>query len=128
MSVIVRDTGFCADDWIGEAAQRQDLPGTTDPAGLAAIWPGKTLLCIDFASPADGRGFTLARLLRLSGFKGRLRARGELLPDQYPLARRAGFDEIEIDPRRAQRQPENQWISQSHLYTYDYQSRLRGTV
>ncbi len=131
MSVIVTERGFVKDQTpahTGSGVRRVDLCADTDPAQLAQHVAGADLVTIGFASFTDGRGFTLARLLRLQGFAGRLRACGALLPDQFPLARRAGFDEVEIDASRAARQPENQWTSENHLYTYDYQSRLRGRV
>ena len=80
----------------------------------------------DFPSFADGRGFTLARRLRLIGYKGRLRARGHVLADQYAMARRSGFDEVEIDDALAERQPEDQWLRRANWQAHDYQSRLRA--
>ena len=72
--------------------------------------PHLRLIRIDFPSFADGRGFTLARLIRLLGFMGRLRAKGHVIADQYAMARRLGFDEIEISPDLAKRQPEEHWL------------------
>ncbi len=129
MNVIVTDAGFVragAESPADGAAIT--LPPDTDPADLPAIAECAQPVVIDFPATTDGRGFTLARLLRRLGFRGHLRARGHLLPDQYPLARRAGFDDVEIDDERAARQPENQWTRAIHLHTYDYQSRLKGAV
>ena len=99
MSVIVRDDGFHSDD---------------------------ALIRIDFPALSDGRGFTLARHLRARGFAGRLRARGHVLADQYAMARRAGFDEVEIDDDLAARQPAEQWVFRADWRAHDYQSRLKG--
>ncbi|MEP0247052.1 MAG: DUF934 domain-containing protein, partial [Roseobacter sp.] len=77
-------------------------------------------------SSADGRGFTIARALRLRGYTGRLRARGHVLADQYAMARRCGFDEVEIDSALAERQPESQWQFRANWQAHDYQNRLRG--
>ena len=63
----------------------------------------RDLLAIDFPSFSDGRGFSLARRLRELGFKGRLRASGRLIVDQYAMARRVGFDEVEVAPDIAAR-------------------------
>jgi uncharacterized protein (DUF934 family) len=81
---------------------------------------------IDFPSSADGRGFTIARNLRLRGYTGRLRAHGHVLADQYAMARRAGFDEVEIPDDLAARQPQDQWLARANWRDHDYQSRLRG--
>ena len=89
--------------------------------------PHLRMIRIDFPSFADGRGFTLARLIRLLGFTGRLRAKGRVIADQYAMARRSGFDEIEISPELASRQPEEQWLFRANEWQeYDYQARLRA--
>lgn len=82
------------------------------------------LVSIEFASFADGRGFTIARTLRSAGYRGRLRAAGHLLADQYGMARRSGFDEVEISQDLARRQDEAQWRARSSWREHDYQSRL----
>ncbi|MEY8829047.1 DUF934 domain-containing protein [Sedimentitalea sp. XS_ASV28] len=134
MSVIVTDTGFELDDWnsgycdAGQAANDAvalDVPSDTDPASVP-LHSGLRMIRVDFPSSADGRGFTIARQLRLRGYQGRLRARGHVLADQYAMARRSGFDEVEIDDALAARQPEDQWLARSNWQQHDYQSRLRG--
>ncbi|MEM7213855.1 MAG: DUF934 domain-containing protein, partial [Pseudomonadota bacterium] len=51
-----------------------------------------------FPSFTDGRGFSLARLLRERlGFQGEVRALGALLPDHALFLLRSGFDTAEID-------------------------------
>ena len=84
------------------------------------------MIRIDFPSSADGRGFTLAAMLRRAGYKGRLRAKGHVLTDQYAMARRSGFDEVEIDDALAARQPEAQWLFRADWENHNYQARLRG--
>lgn len=119
MSVIVTDAGFAAPD--GQAFV--DLPGD---AFLPVDLQGVSALRITFSGFADGRGFTLARQIRLAGFAGRLRAAGPLLADQYAMARRAGFDEVEIPDEIAARQPEDQWRFRADWRSHDHQSRLRA--
>ncbi|PQO24505.1 oxidoreductase [Rhodobacteraceae bacterium WD3A24] len=137
MSVIVTDTGFARDDWTGgfaapdEAAAGSnaaglDLPGDADPAALADRLGGLGMVRVSFPSFADGRGFTLARRLRRMGFTGRLRAAGHVLADQYAMARRVGFDEVEISDDQARRQPEADWLARADWRTHDYQTRLRA--
>lgn len=137
MSVIVSDEGFCEDDWtagftvvpneaIGENAPGLDVPSDANPVELFANLVGVRVLRVEFKSFADGRGFSLARQLRLLGYKGRLRALGPLLSDQYAMARRSGFDEVEISAEQAKRMPEASWVFRADWRSHDYQSRLRG--
>ena len=134
MPVLVTDTGFTPDSWTTGYASPDcandvtalDLPGDTDPLTLTNRLPGLEMIRIDFPSFADGRGFTLARRLRLMGYQGRLRAKGHVLADQYAMARRCGFDEVEIDDALAQRQPEHQWQARAKWQQFSYQARLQG--
>ncbi len=133
MTVIVKDDGFSKDDWqdgfvsLGAAndATALDVPSDADPNEIP-ICDGLQMIRVDFPSSADGRGFTIARALRLRGYEGRLRARGHVLADQYAMARRSGFDEVEIDQDLAARQPEDQWLFRANWRAHDYQNRLRG--
>jgi uncharacterized protein (DUF934 family) len=122
MSVIIRDEGFVPEDYTGDWV---DLPSDTHPEALAQHGNAPAIR-IAFPSFSDGRGFTLARLLRLAGYQGRLRAEGHVIADQYAMARRAGFDEVEISEPLAARQPEDQWRARSNWRAHDYQTRLRA--
>lgn len=132
MTVLVTDTGFGPEDWTAgfseadsrEADEGLDLGSDTDP--LTVDFDGVPAIRVDFPSFADGRGFTIARQLRLRGFTGRLRAKGHVLADQYAMARRVGFDEVEIGEDLAKRQPEDQWLFRSDWQAHNYQARLRG--
>ena len=125
-TVIVTDRGFGPDDWTGAAAEVAELAPGDDPRPLAGRLDGLRLVRIAFPSFADGRGFTLARLIRQQGYKGWLRAQGHVIADQYAMARRSGFDDVEIDDDLAARQPENQWLARADWRAHDYQSRMRG--
>ncbi|WP_102109255.1 DUF934 domain-containing protein [Oceaniglobus roseus] len=126
MTVIVTDDGFGPETF----AAGFEGPGTLDlapDADVAALdLDGVEAIRVAFPGFSDGRGFTIARLLRLRGFRGRLRAKGHVIADQYAMARRAGFDEVEIDAALAARQPEDQWLARADWRAHDYQSRLRG--
>ncbi|WP_321832097.1 DUF934 domain-containing protein [Thalassovita sp.] len=134
MSVIVTDTGFAADDWTGPIAELEnldnaiavDLTSDADTSVLADHLDRLQLIRVDFPSFADGRGFTLARELRLMGYQGRLRAKGHVISDQYAMARRTGFDEVEISQELATRQPEGEWKFRADWRANNYQSRLRA--
>lgn len=133
MTVIVTDKGFADDTWtlgytpLGEAANDApalDVSPDADPNNIPLT---PDLIRVNVPSFADGRAFTIARILRLRGYKGRLRAKGHLISDQYAMARRSGFDEVEIDAELAARQPEEEWQFRANWTEHDYQSRLRGT-
>ncbi|MGI3211625.1 DUF934 domain-containing protein [Roseovarius tibetensis] len=135
MSVIVTDQGFAPDDWTspvtpldeaGAHTTALDLPNDTDPATLAGRLDGIAMIRVHFPGPADGRGFSIARRLRLMGFSGRLRAHGHVIADHYAMVRRSGFDEVEIADELADRQPEDQWLFRANWQAHDYQARLRG--
>jgi uncharacterized protein (DUF934 family) len=138
MSVIVTDTGFAPDDWTGGLVPLNDWPvkgpdmgldlvPDTDPARLADLLSAP-LIRITFPSFSDGRGFTLAARLRRLGYRRRLRAAGHVIADQYAMARRSGFDEVEIDTDLAARQPEDQWLARADWQAHDYQTRLRAAA
>ena len=123
MSVIVRDDGFHAEDWAGAVVE---LAPDTDAGQLASLTAGADLVRVAFPAFSDGRGFTLGRRLRALGFTGRLRAAGHVIADQYAMARRSGFDEVEISDELAARQPEAQWKARADWQAHEYRARLRG--
>ena len=140
MTQLVNDTGFVIDDWTGsfrdwegvtssaypsDAGYGLDVPNTVGADQIVPYFNQAALIRIDFPNSHDGRGFTIARHLRLLGYKGRLRAHGAVLADQYTMARRCGFDEVEISAALALRQPEPQWLFRANWKDHDYQSRLR---
>ena len=55
------------------------------------------LVALDFPKFKDGRAYSQARQLReRHGFRGELRATGEILRDQFLFLQRAGFDSLEV--------------------------------
>ena len=140
MPIIVTDKGFAVDDWappfLSVAELRLSdtgghgvtLPVDQDPAQLLPYFDQVGMFRVPFENFADGRGFSVARRLRLLGFSGRLRAAGHILADQYRNARRSGFDEVEIDEARAARQPENQWRRFADWQAGDYRRHLRKSA
>lgn len=127
MSVIVTDDGFAAADWADglNEAEVLELPSDTQPEEVA-LSEGLKLVRVEFPSFSDGRGFTIARVLRRRGYTGKLRAFGHVISDQYAMARRSGFDEVEISDDLAARQPEGEWKFRADWRAHDYQSRLRA--
>ena len=69
------------------------LETDADPAALAPDLARFNVIAVRFASFTDGRGYTLARLLReRHGYRGELRAIGDVLRDQLYYLSRCGFD------------------------------------
>ncbi len=82
-----------------ELAARGDvavwLGGADDPAELAADLARLPLVGVDFPKFADGRGYSIAVLLRgRYGYTGELRAIGDVLRDQFNYLVRCGFDAL----------------------------------
>jgi uncharacterized protein (DUF934 family) len=55
------------------------------------------LVEIDFPKFRDGRGFSSARILREAGFKGEIKATGDVLVDLVFFMQRCGFDSFQPD-------------------------------
>jgi uncharacterized protein (DUF934 family) len=78
------------------------LPNDVAPATIAPALGRFTLIALSFPRFVDGRAYTQARLLRgRFGFRGELRAIGNVLRDQLLFMARCGFDSFEVDAERA---------------------------
>ena len=134
MSVIVNDHGFqpvatIASVNLAEITAHQgtlDLAQTDDPTLVLPYLGTLKLIRIAFPAFNDGRAFTIARRLRMAGFKGHLRAVGPVIADQYAMARRVGFDDVEIPDDLAARQPQAQWLARADWRAHDYLARLKA--
>jgi len=87
----------------GEALAARKAPvGVAVEAGAdaqthLADLAGRPLIALAFAKFVDGRAFSYARMLRdRYGFKGELRAIGDVLIDEIPFMLRCGFDSFEV--------------------------------
>jgi uncharacterized protein (DUF934 family) len=87
--------------WRGQQAALLGRQGRTgvwlepseDPAVLFAAGPIPELVAVRFPAFTDGRGYSSARLLReRHGFRGELRAIGDVLKDTLADLARCGFD------------------------------------
>ena len=68
-----------------------------DPAALAADLDDLSAIGVNFPVAGDGRGYSIATLLRTRyGFKGELRAIGNIGRDYLHFLRRVGFDAFEV--------------------------------
>jgi uncharacterized protein (DUF934 family) len=91
-------------DWAG-------ADGRIDTSGI-------TLIAIAFPAYTDGRGYSLARLLRTRyGYEGELRAVGDVLIDTIHYQSRVGFDSFLVkaghDPQKA--------LAALHAFSVHYQ-------
>ena len=120
MSVLVKSGKFGNADFDGF-----EISNDLDREELRTIARRESAIAIPFPSFADGRGFSIAQRLRRLGFTGTLRARGHVLADQYPLALRSGFDEVEISDELAARQGEAQWLEAFSRINNTYLERLK---
>jgi uncharacterized protein (DUF934 family) len=74
-----------------------DWPNDRRVAELAPWLGHLALVALNFPKFRDGRAYSQARLLRETyGFRGTLRATGDVLRDQFHFLVRAGFDSFEV--------------------------------
>ncbi len=75
------------------------LANTDKVETLAPYISQMALVALPFPSFADGRSYSLGRQLRLDGYRGELRAEGNILPDQLQYLRQVGFDTFVVTER-----------------------------
>ncbi len=85
------------------------------------------LIVISFPSFSDGRGFSQAHYLRRQGYKGELRAKGWLLPDQLRHLLQCGFSSIDLDDTIYQRHGAADWQNPS-MVKPNYQRGYAGAL
>ena len=77
------------------------VPSNKLPGDIPAI-DRLALIAIEFPAFTDGRGYSVARLLReRHGFRGELRAVGTVLRDNLRYLERCGFNVFELAPGKA---------------------------
>jgi uncharacterized protein (DUF934 family) len=73
------------------------LEPTDDPAKVAGELAGVARVEVNFPKFGDGRGFSIGRLLRERyGYKGELRAVGQITRDHLFFLESCGFDAFEL--------------------------------
>jgi uncharacterized protein (DUF934 family) len=73
------------------------LEPTDDPALLAGALAGVRVIAVNFPKYGDGRGYSIARLLReRNGYRGELRATGAVARDNLRAMAQCGFDAFEL--------------------------------
>lgn len=92
MATLIR-RGKIANPSRPEAGEVLRLEPADDPAAVAARLPGVACVEVNFPLFTDGRGYSIARLLRERyGYEGELRAVGDVQRDQLFYLSRCGFD------------------------------------
>jgi uncharacterized protein (DUF934 family) len=72
-------------------------PNARDVVDLAPHLDRLALVALEFPKFRDGRAYSQARLLReRHGFRGAIRATGDVLRDQFVMLVRSGFDSFEV--------------------------------
>jgi uncharacterized protein (DUF934 family) len=73
------------------------LAGDDDPAHVSDDLGHLSVIAVHFASFTDGRGYSIGRLLRERyGWRGELRAIGDVQRDQIYYLSRCGFDAFDL--------------------------------
>jgi uncharacterized protein (DUF934 family) len=74
------------------------LPNDIDVGEVAPTLGAFAVVILEFPTFKDGRAYSQARLLRERfGYRGEIRARGEVLRDQAFFMARAGIDAFEVE-------------------------------
>jgi uncharacterized protein (DUF934 family) len=147
---LLKAQGFVADDWLkldleDELPARGDVVVSWErltrdwetlvkhDGRLGTVFPNNAkvealrlylarlgLLILSFPSFTDGRAYSIARQLRADGYRGELRASGEVLPDQLQFMTQVGFDSFEVGDRFS----ENRWLKAVAQMSLSYQHGL----
>ncbi len=84
-------------EWLTARSDAVLLGPSDDPYALGNVFQALTAIAVEFPKPTDGRGFSIARLLRERlGWHGELRAVGAVAHDQLAFMHRCGFDALEL--------------------------------
>ncbi len=106
----------------GEISTQMDncqiIPTDTKPENLENFLTNNQDVIIEFSSFRDGRGFSLAYLLRIRhNFQGRIIANGNLVPDQAQFLLRSGFTDTQINEKNLKT-----WQECAHRFAKFYQN------
>jgi len=100
----INETPVSIEDFLGasNATAVRIEPGE-DARALLPHLDRIALVEVAFPAFGDGRGYSSARILREAGYRGELRASGDVLVDQLFAMRRSGFDSFApnkaLDPK-----------------------------
>ena len=86
-------------DWLSGGIVAGDAVlanGADDLPSLLAQAEKLSMIAIEFDTFADGRGFSMARMLRRQGYAGEIRAVGDVAMDRIDFMQRVGFNAFEL--------------------------------
>jgi uncharacterized protein (DUF934 family) len=99
-AILISSARFLADaEALSRRAGRTGViwPNNRDVDDLVPYLGRLAVIALVFPTFRDGRAYTQARLLReRHGYRGELRATGQVLRDQFLFMLRAGFDAFEV--------------------------------
>jgi uncharacterized protein (DUF934 family) len=96
------------------------VPNTIKAADLLPYFSRLAMVLLPFPAFTDGRSYSLARHLRLDGYRGELRATGNILPDQLQFMLQVGIDSFDVSDRF----PLEAWQHAAKLMGLTYQRGL----
>ena len=108
MATLIRGRRIVRESPLLHEAQVVRLEPTDDPAAVAERLAQAARVEVNFPKFSDGRGYSIARLLReRHGYRGELRAVGQVARDHLYFMERCGFDAFLLregeDPQEALR-------------------------
>jgi uncharacterized protein (DUF934 family) len=99
------------------------LQNTDDPALLAPFLDQIQVIELQFPKYTDGRAFSQSQMLRRRyGYKGEVRAIGQVLRDQLRLMIRSGFDAMQVEDPEITADAEGVYDISAHEFSEFYQS------
>lgn len=75
------------------------VPNNANEKTLDPYFSQLALVVVNFPAFTDGRSYSQARQLRLGGYRGEVRATGNILPDQLQFMLQVGVDSFEVSDR-----------------------------
>ena len=97
MATLIKERRVVHESALSPDARVIRLEPGDDPASVADELARATRVEVSFPKFGDGRGFSIARLLRARyGYKGELRAVGHITRDHLYFMERVGFDAFEL--------------------------------
>ena len=100
------------------------LSNTDHADDVAHFLPHLALVILPFPAFVDGRAYSIARQIRQLGYRGELRATGNVLPDQYQFMAQVGFNTFEV----SERFPLPMWQTAAKQMSLAYQRGLYRRV
>jgi uncharacterized protein (DUF934 family) len=102
------------------------LAGDEDPAALVPFLSALPLVAVQFPKFADGRGYSIAALLRTRhGYTGELRAIGDVLRDQFDYLTRCGFDALQPAEGKYSDAQLNDALKSLSVFSEPYQASVK---